>query len=150
MFIFIMLIWAILIISSFILFGRLVRWEYFHYRANWIKDGKPTGLLWAPPELKTIGFREMFGWHKDDMDCNEYTQMRQDSNWIGKNKNKKFIEMRKSSTATKKLILDWLFSTPVWTSGDWHARFLLYCWRFLTLIGIGFWPLLILLAEILD
>ncbi len=31
-------------------FDELVKIEYTKYRAEWIKDGKPRGFFWRPPE----------------------------------------------------------------------------------------------------
>ena len=43
------------LIGSFILFDKLVRLEYFSYRKEWDRDGKPHGFFWVPPEARFAG-----------------------------------------------------------------------------------------------
>ncbi len=43
------------LIAAFIVFDKLVWLEYFSYRSNWEKDGKPHGFFWVPPESRCAG-----------------------------------------------------------------------------------------------
>jgi hypothetical protein len=39
-----------ILISAFVFFDRLIRYEYRAHREAWERDGKPTGYLFSPPE----------------------------------------------------------------------------------------------------
>lgn len=47
----------IVLFMSFSSFNKLVKLEYNQYRQEWIKDGKPQGFYWRPPECT------MFSWY---------------------------------------------------------------------------------------
>jgi hypothetical protein len=60
LFIFLSLITVL--IAAFVVFDKLVRLEYFSHRSNWLKDGKPHGFFWVPPEsLMAGGWLVRFG-----------------------------------------------------------------------------------------
>jgi hypothetical protein len=40
----------VLLLFAFANFDRLVKIEYRKYREEWMKDGKPRGFFWGPPE----------------------------------------------------------------------------------------------------
>ena len=40
----------VVLFFAFVNFYKLVKIEYRKYRAEWIKDGKPRGFFWRPPE----------------------------------------------------------------------------------------------------
>ena len=43
------------LLYSFVLFDRLVRFEYEQHRASWDADGRPHGFLWHPRETNRLG-----------------------------------------------------------------------------------------------
>jgi hypothetical protein len=43
------------LIAAFIVFDKLIWLEYFSYRADWEKDGKPHGFFWVPRESRFAG-----------------------------------------------------------------------------------------------
>jgi hypothetical protein len=40
----------VILVIAFVNFDKLVKIEYTKYRKDWIKDGKPRGFFWWPPE----------------------------------------------------------------------------------------------------
>ena len=49
------ILFAVMLLTAFLLFDRLVHVEYQFYRSNWVADGKPHGFFWVPAEVKTLG-----------------------------------------------------------------------------------------------
>ena len=43
------------LLYSFVLFDRLVRFEYEQHRASWDADGRPHGFFWRPQEASHFG-----------------------------------------------------------------------------------------------
>ena len=43
------------LLATFIVFDKLVLLEYFEYKSNWERDGKPHGFFWVPPECRVAG-----------------------------------------------------------------------------------------------
>ncbi len=41
---------------AFINFDRLIKIQHGRYKADWVKDGKPRGMYWKPPELSWFDF----------------------------------------------------------------------------------------------
>lgn len=44
-----------LLLYEFVNFDRLVKIEYQKHSEDWIKDGKPKGFFWRPPESPWVG-----------------------------------------------------------------------------------------------
>ena len=47
-----------LLLACFMVFDRLVRFEYASHRSAWESDGRPRGFFWSPVEAAT--FRSYF------------------------------------------------------------------------------------------
>jgi hypothetical protein len=60
-----------------------------------------------------------------------------------------FGESARRNRSSRRLMMDWLFSTPEWVHGDWEARMRLYAWRTSTLVTLSFPLLLVAFFEVL-
>ena len=43
-----------LVIGDYIVLDRLIHLEYSNWRKEWLKDGRPHGFFFVPPESKTF------------------------------------------------------------------------------------------------
>jgi GH35 family endo-1,4-beta-xylanase len=48
---------------AFINFDRLVKIEYKNHKEEWIRDGKPRGFYWRPPELAWFAISSSLAMH---------------------------------------------------------------------------------------
>jgi hypothetical protein len=123
-----MVLWALACYSAF---DFLVYWEYKHYRGNWIQDGKPSGVFWSPPELKRFSLLDLWRGSADA--------------WA--DLKSVFWESARRDRSSRRLMMNWFFSTPEWVHGDWEARLRLYIWRASALITLSLPLLLVAFVE---
>ena len=88
------------LLSLFLTFDNVVRFEYTKYREAWEADGRPHGFLWRAPECTLF----------------------------------------RSTWATHRLTLAWLFKTPFWVSESSvckknlvHFRIYFIAWHIVTI-----------------
>ena len=130
MFALLLIFWLISLPLAFLLFDALVHFEYLNYRSNWEKDGKPYSLFSGTTRLKERRLPESLESSTIPYQSQEYD----------------FWDDFRRSTAGRRLMLNWLFMTPVWVQGEPKARLLLYGYRFTILFwNVGGFLTLILL-----
>lgn len=101
---------VVTLVSSFFAFDRLIRYQFEAHRAEWEQNGRSRGYFWLPTEY----------WNSQPVEGISQWKLRRDS-----------------SSAFQKVILTWMFSTPVWTKKDEIAGKLLKRFRLLVFLGNG-------------
>jgi len=73
----------VLLLFAFANFDKLVKIEYRKYKEEWMKDGKPRGFFWAPPQstwfasslaMQSLSLKWLFKapeWVKNDFEAKE-------------------------------------------------------------------------------